>query len=223
MWYSINDMKTWNALGLLALLLGCAPANVNPGMTFLVGLNGYQEEMDRLSSMPERWPDRQSTAESLKTTYVATLGGSKEFNRLVDLDLRRREFLIVLRDQTPKPERVKEMQAELVSINRDVDGLKEIVKGQTDSTLMLTEDQSQRVETIATIGLLNIALDDFSASSGRGGLAAPSTKVGENVVTHLGGSLSTVKMPDGQTYRCSTILVQDEGAGIKCDPLSGAK
>ena len=49
---------------------------------------------------------------------------------MVDLDVRRREFLITLRASSLNPERVKEMKEELISINKDVDALKEIVKGQ---------------------------------------------------------------------------------------------
>src|ERR687891_13565 len=89
---------------LLILLFGCASANVSPGMTFLVGLDGYQDEMQRLENKPERWFDRQRAGDGLKKTYLITMGGSREFNRMVDLDLRRREFLITLRASSVPPE-----------------------------------------------------------------------------------------------------------------------
>jgi len=99
-------MKTKGAfLLLLVVAAACTSAVISPGATFLAGLNDYQDEMDRLSGRSDRWPDRQKLAESIKTTYVTTLGGSKEFNRLVDLDLRRREFLITLQLETVTPER----------------------------------------------------------------------------------------------------------------------
>ena len=215
-------MKAYHRLSLLLLLiLGCATASVNPGMTLLVGLNGYQEEMQSLASRPERWPDRQRMAESLKTTYTATLGGSKEFNRLVDLDLRRKEFLIALRETSIRADRKREMDDELVTINQDVNGLKEIVKGQVTRAILHAQDQAQRIETIATVGLLYLTLDSFSTASNRAGLSVPSAKVGPNVVTDLGGSLASVRTPDGQTYRCSTILVPEQGAGIKCETPGG--
>lgn len=214
-------LKRNNALYLLLLLLfGCAPANVSPGMTLLVGLTGYQDEMGRTAARPERWPDRQLAAESLKTTYVVTMGGSKEFNRLVDLDLRRKEFQITLRETSVRPDRAKEMKDELATIDNDVDGFKEIIKGQVTNTLSRVQDPNQRVETVATIGLVNLALDGFSSTNARVGLSAPSTKVGPYIVTDLGGLLSTVRTPDEQIYRCITILVPEAGAGIKCEPAA---
>ena len=118
----------------LLALCGCAPANVSPGMTFLVGLNGYQTEMERLEARPERWFDRQRAGDALKKTYVLTMGGSREFNRLVDLDVKRREFLITLRDSAVKPDRAKEMKEELVAININVDDLKQAVRTQVANT-----------------------------------------------------------------------------------------
>ena len=213
-------MKMNNAL-LLAFVFGCATASVNPGMTFLVGLNGYHEEMQSLASRPERWPDRQRMAESLKTTYTVTLGGSKEFNRLVDIDLRRKEFLITLRETSVRPDRAKEMKDELDRINEDVNGLKEIVKGQVTQAVLRDQEQTQMIESIAIIGLVHLTLESFSTSSDRAGLSRPSTKVGPNVVTDLDGSLSTVRTSDGRTYRCSTLLVAERGAGIKCEAPGG--
>ena len=166
-------------------------------------------------------PAAQEAAESLKTTYTVTLGGSKEFNRLVDIDLRRKEFLITLRETSVRPDRAKEMKDELDRINEDVNGLKEIVKGQVTQAVLRDQEQTQMIESIAIIGLVHLTLESFSTSSDRAGLSRPSTKVGPNVVTDLGGSLSTVRTSDGRTYRCSTLLVAERGAGIKCEAPGG--
>jgi hypothetical protein len=212
-------MKTKNAFYLLSLLLfGCAPANVSPGMTFLVGLNQYQGEMARLESRPERWFDRQRLGESLKATYLVTMGGSREFNRLVDLDVRKREFLITLRETSVRPERAKEMREELVAINRNMDDLKAVVKEQLAiAELRAQEQPQQRIESVAAVGLLNLAMDGFSAN---GNARQQTVKVGQYVVTDY-GNLSTVRTPEGQTYRCATVLVQEEGAAIRCEPPPG--
>src|SRR5215510_4551006 len=114
-------MKTnWMPVLFLLAVVGCSRA-VTPGATFLVGLNDYQDEMHSLAANPELWTLRQRTAQSLKTTHVATMGGSTEFNRLVSLDLRRREYLIALRDPALKPEREREIQEELVRLNKEAD------------------------------------------------------------------------------------------------------
>jgi hypothetical protein len=205
---------------LLILLFGCVPANVSPGMTFLVGLDGYQNEMQRLEGRPERWFDRQRVADSLKKTYVVTVGGSREFNRMVDLDLRRRDFLLTLHHSTVRPERVQEMKDELVTINKDVAALKEIVKTQVANAELRKQERPEGIETAATIGLLHLAIDSFSSTD----TIDPNpraVKVGSYIISDLGASLSTVRTPDGQTYRCKTILVPEEGAAIKCEPPSG--
>jgi outer membrane murein-binding lipoprotein Lpp len=212
-------MKLKHAVYLLLLLLsGCASTTkVSPGATFLVGLNGYQDEMERLEGRPELWADRQRAGDALKRTYVATIGTSREFNRMVDLDVRRREFLITLRDLTLKPDRVKEMKDELVTMNRDVDALKEIIKGQTGNAEQRAQQQPQQLETVATIGLVSMAIDSFSFMTVPTGPNPPSTKVGPYVVSDFGGLLSTVTTPAGQTFRCSTLLIPDMGASIKCE------
>jgi outer membrane murein-binding lipoprotein Lpp len=218
MWYPYRIMKLKHAVYLLLLLLsGCASTTkVSPGATFLVGLNGYQDEMERLEGRPELWADRQRAGDSLKKTYVATIGTSREFNRMVDLDVRRREFLITLRDLTLKPDRVKEMKDELVTMNRDVDALKEIIKGQTGNAELRAQQQPQQLETVATIGLVSMAIDSFSFMTVPTGPNPPSTKVGPYVVSDFGGLLSTVTTPAGQTFRCSILLIPDMGASIKC-------
>jgi hypothetical protein len=202
------------------LCLGCAAANVSPGMTLWVGLKQYHLEMARLESRPERWFDRQRLGESLKTTHLATMGGSREFNRLVDLDVRKREFLIALRDSSLRPERAKEIREELVTINRNIDDLKGLIKEQLTGVELRSGTDAQKVDTVAAIGLLHLALDGFSANSAATDPSARVVKIGQYVVTDH-GNLASVRTPEGQTHRCATILVQEEGAGIRCDPVAG--
>jgi hypothetical protein len=202
----------------LLVLFGCSTANTNPGATFLVGLNGYQEEMEKLEARPERWFDRQRAGDSLKKTYLVTLGSSREFNRMVDLDVRRREFLITLRASSVNPERAKEMKDELVVMNKDVDLLKEIVKGQAANVELRAQQRPQQVETFAIIGLVNMAIDSFASMTIPAGPNPPSTKVGRYIVSDFGGLHSIVTTPEGQTLRCTTLVYPEEGASIKCEP-----
>ena len=202
----------------LLVLFGCSMANTNPGATFLVGLNGYQKEMERLEERPDRWFDRQRAGDSLKNTYLATFGASREFHRMVDLDVRRREFLITLRASSLNPQRIKEMKEELVSMNKDVDSLKEIVKSQAANVELRAQQQTQPLEVVAAIGLVNMAIDSFASMTVPSGPNPPSTKVGPYVVSDFGGLFSTVTTPEGQIFRCATLVFSEEGAGIKCEP-----
>lgn len=215
-------MKLRDSLFLVfGAIAGCAPTTVSPAVTFLAGLNSYHDEMERLGARPERWPDRQRLAESIKTTHVVTLGGSKEFNRLVDLDLRRREFLITLRDQALTAERTQEMKQELVEINEQVEGLKKLIKGQIARNQLREPAQAQRIENVATIGLLNLAMDSFAVANPSNIPATVSTQVGSYVVMDE-GNFSTVRTPEGQIFRCLTTVVPEAGASITCQP-AGAK
>lgn len=200
--------------------LGCAQTNVSPGMTFLLGLNHYQLEMARLESRPERWVDRQRLGESLKTTHVVTMGGSREFNRLVDLDVRKREFLIALREGSLKPERAKEIRDELVTIDKNIEDLKRSIKGRLTSAELHSQSEPQRVETVAAIGLIHLALDGFSANSSSTYSPVQVANIGQHVVAD-DGKLTSVRTPEGQIYRCATILVPEKGATIRCEPLGG--
>ena len=202
----------------LLVLFGCSTANTNPGATFLLGLNGYQEEMERLEDRPERWFDRQRAGDVLKKTCPVTFGSSREFNRMVDLDVRRREFLITLRATPVNPNRAKEMKDELAVMNKDMDILKEIVKGQAASVGLRAPQQPQQVETFAIIGLVNMAIDSFASMTIPAGPNPSSTKVGRYTVSDFGGLLSTVTTPEGQTLRCKTLVYPEEGASIKCEP-----
>jgi len=219
MWYHSRMLKLKQSLYLSFLVLfGCSTANTSPGATFFVGLNGYQDEMEKLEGRPERWSDRQRAGESLKKTYLVSFGGSREFNRMVDLDVRRREFLITLRHSSVKPDRVKEMKDELAVMNNDVDALKEIVKGQAANAELRAQQQPQQLETVATIGLINMAIDSFASMIIPVGPNPPSTKVGRYIVSDFGGLLSTVTTPEGQTLRCTTLVFPEAGASIKCEP-----
>jgi len=219
MWYPYRIMKLKHTVYLsLLLLLGCTAQNVSPGASFLVGLNGYQNEMESLEHRTDRWPDRQRAGNSLKKAYSVAIGDSREFNRMVDLDVRRREFLITLRDSSVKPDRVKEMEIELVSMNRNVDALKEIVKDQTANAERRAQQQPQQIETIAAIGLVGMAIDAFSTMTVPSGPNPLSTKVGPYIVSDFGSLFSTVTTPEGQTYRCATVIFPEVGAGIQCEP-----
>ena len=187
----------------------------------MVGLHGYQDGMHNLDANPELWTLRQRTAESLKTTHVVTMGGSTEFNRLVSLDLRRREYLIALRDPALKPERRREIQEELVTMNKEADSLIPIIKRQVANMMVRdvqsSGEQSKGMAAVATVGLLDLALNDFSADVNGADARARSTKIGEFVVTDVGDSRSMVTTADGRTYRCLTTLFGEDGAGITCD------
>ena len=200
MWYHNGMLKFKPALFLSLILFGCATANTNPGATFVVGLNGYQGEMEKLEGRPERWADRQRAGDSLKKTHLVTFGGSREFNRMVDLDVRRREFLITLRTSSVNSERVKEMKEELLSINKDVDSLKEIVKSQAASAELRSQQQPQQLEIVAVIGLVNIAIDSFAAMTVPSGPNPPSTKVGPYVVSDFGGLFLQLRRRRGRSF-----------------------
>jgi hypothetical protein len=207
-------MRARNLLCFLSLLFGCATSNVSPGMTFLVGLNHYQAEMTRLESRPDRWFDRQRLGESLKATYLVTMGGSREFSRLVDLDVRKREFLIALRETSLRPERVQEIREELLLIDQNIADLKQVIKEQLASVEL--GSQAQNVENVAAIGLLHLALDSFSVNNSSPYPPAQAVKLGQYLVTDH-GKLISVSTPQGQTYHCSPILVPDAGASIRCE------
>ena len=225
MWYHNRMLKLKEAFYLtLLFVLGCASrTNVSPGATFLMGLNGYQDEMQNLEGRTDLWVDRQRAGNALKKTYLVTFGGSREFNRMVDLDIKRREFLITLRDATLKPDRIKEMKEELVAIDRDVGSLKEIVKGQAANAELRAQHQSQQLETVAVIGLVNMAIDSFASMTVPAGPNPPSTQVGPYVVRDVGALHSTITTPEGQIFRCATLLIAEEGAGMKCEPPRGNK
>ena len=216
-------MKTYKTryLFLLLILGACSSKSVSPGMTLVTGLNGYHEEMERLEAQEARWPERQKVGNTIRTTFLMTMGGSKEFNRLVELDVKRREYLIALRANSLRPDRAAEVKQELVGINSDIDALTTIVKGQVAarSTSQPQAEPHQMIESVATVGLLTMAIDTFSPN-GAADVAVPGINVGGYTVIDQ-KKFTIVKTPEGQTYQCTTVLVQEEGAGINCGLLAG--
>jgi hypothetical protein len=205
----------------LMILSACSSKTTSPGMTLLTGLNGYHGEMERLGGQEARWPERQKVGNTIRTTFLMTMGGSKEFNRLVELDVKRREYLIALRANSLRPDRAAEVKQELVGIDADIDALTTVVKGQVAarSTSQPQSEPQQVIESVATVGLLTMAIDNFSPNGARD-LAVPSINVGGYTVMDQ-KNLTFVKTPQGQTFQCTTVLVQEEGAGINCGALAG--
>ena len=203
----------WIGIG----LSGCSTPSLTPGATLLSGLTQYQGEMQRIGSSASRWPERQRVGGALKTTITTTVGGSAEFYRLVDLDIRKREFIVTMRETSVRPDRIKEMNDELAQMNDEIAALKPVVRTQLAS-LPVENGPNQQIEAAATRGLLSLALDGFSSNGGARGFDAPSTKVGPFVVTDH-GTFSTVRAPDGQTFRCLVFGIADGGSGIRCEPM----
>jgi len=201
----------------LVLLYGCATAPVSPGMTLAAGINHYRDEMEVFGARSERWPERQRMAEFLMNTFAVTLGRSPEFNRLVDLDVKKRELMIALITLS-SPERAKEIKAELAAMNEASDALKAAVKRQIATIPVAAQEPNRRIEGIATIGLLTLAIDGFFSTSNPTGALAATTKVGPYVVTDMRDAAS-VQTPEGTIFRCTTFVAQDEGAGINCAPV----
>jgi hypothetical protein len=214
-------MKTYKVgyLIFLMILSACSSKTTSPGMTLLTGLNGYHEEMERLEGQAARWPDRQRVGNTIMTTYLMTMGGSKEFNRLVELDVKRKEYRIALRANSLRPERAVEVKQELVGIDADVDALTTIVKGQVAarSNSQPQAEPQQVIEGVATVGLLTMAIDNFAPNGARD-VGVPSINVGGYTVIDQ-KNFTLVKTPQGQTFQCTTVLVQEEGAGINCAPV----
>jgi len=198
------------------LLGGCATQSYTPGATLLSGFDSYKGEMQHLGNSLDRWPDRQRAAGTFKTVALATGAGSREFSRLIDLDLRKREFTITLRNGSVRPERAQEMKEELVKIDEEIAALKPIVHSQI-AALPLAGESQQRLESAATIGLLDLAVDNFS-STAISGFDAPSTQVDEYQITDL-GSFARVRSPDGRIHRCTILGVAEEGAALHCETM----
>ena len=154
-------------------------------------------------------------ADFLINLHAASLGRSPEFNRLVELDVKKREYVIALSDVS-SAERVKEMKAEFAAMNDESDVLKAAVKRQISAIPVASQEPDRRIEGVATIGLLTLAVDSFPSSSNPTGALAPTTKVGPYVVTDLRDAAS-VQAPGGPLYRCETYIIEEEGVGIKCE------
>lgn len=162
----------------------------------------------------QRWPERQRAAGALKTVITATVGGSREFYRLVDMDLRRREFLLAMRESRLREDRLQEMKHELAAMTEEADRLKPIVKAQMEE--IAAAQGAQGIEAVATRGLLHIALDSLVSTHNASGTGPPSVTIDRHVVTDL-GAISSVQAPGGQTYRCFLFAVEDQGAGMRCE------
>ena len=201
-------------LACLVCLYGCSAATVSPGPTLLVGLKQYDGAMQGIGNSVARWPDRQRAGGTLKTIITGTVGASHEFYRLVDLDVKKREYIVTMRETSLRADRLQEMKNELLNIDEDMAALKPIIRSQMANLQLAQEGQA--IEGIATRGLLNLALEGFSSSPGGNSFNTPSTNVNQYVVTDL-GTFSTVRSPEGQTYRCTMFGTGDEGAGIKCE------
>ena len=214
----LSDMLKLNIALLLAIagLAGCSTnVHISRSGTLLSGMTQYHGDMQSLNSV-SRWPERQRVAGSLKTIITSTVGASPEFYRLVDLDLRKREFTVTMRDTNLRPDRLREMQDELVAMDEEIAALKPVVK--TQLSAVANHEQSDHIENAATLGLLGMAVDSFSAGAASRGAQAPSTRVGQYLVTDL-GTFSTVRTSDGHSYRCDVFSVPEEGGGIKCEPV----
>jgi hypothetical protein len=211
-------MKTKLLLMLcLGSLWGCATTTTSREATLLSGLQHYNSEIQSSGAQGNRWPNRQQAAGEFKTVITGTVGASPEFYRLVDLDLRKTEFIVTMRESALKPDRLKEMKDELVQMDDEIAALKPVIK--TQLTAISQHDRPQQVEDVAALGLLGIALDNFSArGAGRGG-EAPTTRVGQYTVTDL-GSFSTVRAADGKMFRCNVLSVPEEGASMRCAPAN---
>ena len=179
------------------------------------GFDNYKGEMRHLGNSVDRWPDRQGAARNFKTIAQATGVGSREFFRLIDLDLRKREFNITLRNGSVRPERAREMQEELVKIDEEIAALKPIVHSQI-AALPLGGGSQQRLESAATVGLVNLAVDNFSSNGSS--FDAPSTEVGEYLITDF-GSFARVRSPDGRIHRCTILSVPQEGGALHCETM----
>jgi hypothetical protein len=196
---------------------GCSTATLTPGATLLAGIAQYQGDMQQFGSSMARWPERQRAGVSLKAIVTATVGGSAEFHRLIDLDVRRREFIATMRQTSVRPERVKEMTEELGQMNDEIAALKAVIRAQL-AALPFQSGHERRVEEVATRGLISMALDGFSSNGGAGAVESRSTKMGSFTVTDM-GEFSTVRAADGQVFRCVLFGNSEDGAGIRCEPF----
>jgi hypothetical protein len=201
----------------LVMLSGCSSnSSISPGATLLSGIGQYQVDMDSTGNSLTRWPERQRAGGTLKTIITATVGGSREFYRLVDLDVRKREFSVTMSDGSVRPDRMQEMKEELVKMDEEIAALKPIVRAQVAAIPARSETQS-RIESAAASGLLDLAVQEFSVAKRRGP-DAPATVIDQYIVTDL-GSFATVRGADGQIHRCTLYSIPDEGAGIRCEPI----
>jgi hypothetical protein len=103
-------------------------------------------------------------------------------------------------------------------MNQETDALKAAVKRQIAAIPVAAQEPNRRIEGIAAIGLLTLAIDGFFSTSNPTGALAATTKVGPYAVTDMRDAAS-VQTPEGTIFHCTTFVVQDEGAGINCAPV----
>jgi hypothetical protein len=202
------------AAALCLSLSGCVPGpTASPGVALWIGLNHYRDEMARLERRPERWPDRQELAGWLKGQYGLAIGRSSGFYRLVDLDLRRREYRIALSNSSLRPERAAEIRDELSAIERESEALKASVKAEIEAAAL--RPPLEDAAPIAAVGLLSLAIDRLVA----GGSSPPAlpavAAVGRYLVIEEAES-ATVTGPDGRTHRCTPVL-STAGPALRCE------
>lgn len=202
-------------LMLLAVLSGCSTGEVSPGATLLSGLKRYEGDMQSIGSSSSRWPERQRTGGELKALIAGTVGPSRDFFRLVDLDIKKREYAIAIHEINLRPDRLREMTEELAAMNDEMSSLRQLVRGHLAA--LPFQQQADPTEEVATLGLLTLAVESFSTATGSRGLNAPSTQVNQYLVTDL-GRFASVRTPDGKMFRCSLFGAGDDGAGMRCEP-----
>jgi hypothetical protein len=196
----------------MAGLLGCSSDTATPGATLLSAIKHYQSEMASIGSSPERWPERQRTAGTFKTVVAVMMERPVEFNRMIDLDLKAKEFAVTMPTLAPESARIKEMTMEVGEMNRELAGLAERVEVQVAAMPVAAED---KVSAVATQGLLVIAVNSFVPANDSS--ANRSRQVGEYFVTDL-GQVATVRAPDGKMFKCAVVDIDEEGARVRCQP-----
>jgi len=185
-------------------------------MMFLQSLTIYRAEIEEFEDKPERWPERQALADRLKSQYRFFIGASREFDRLADLDFKRRELVIALRDPSLRPQRSREIEQELNKMDKAIVDLIDPVKSQILNAELRAQEQPKKVEAMAAIGLITLALEAFSFP-GHPPPASVTLSGGYVVTDHA--SFSTLRTPEGQAYRCSSLSPGEAGATIKCEAI----
>jgi hypothetical protein len=130
-------------------------------------------------------------------------------------------LLLTLRNPSLKPDRAREIKEELAQIDKDREALKDPVKEQVQAAELRTpREQAQRLDAIAAIGavgLFSLGFDAFS-SAGAATTGTKSVSVGGRYLVTDHGTFVTVRTPEQQTYRCLTMIVEEGGAAIRCEP-----
>ena len=145
MWYSAGMIHhRLFTLAYIACLYGCSSATVSPGPTLLSGLKQYDGEMQGIGNSVARWPERQRAGGTLKTIITGTVGASHEFYRLVDLDVKKREYTVTMRETSLRADRMQEIKNELLNIDEDMAALKPIIRSQMANLQLSQEGKRSR-------------------------------------------------------------------------------